>query len=109
MFSTRAPGEIIETTRLKMQVENIVAARLDESSGKTLSAKHAYQAELRDLTISAYFSFEVVGECPEAKVRSRSKRTLGSYHKTHKGTSLEPLGSHPESGQKLRVGTRVPA
>ena len=76
---------------------------------KVLSAKHAYQAELRDLTISAHFSFEVVGESPEAKVRSLSKRTLGSYHETHKGIGLEPLGSQPGSGQKPRVGTRVPA
>ena len=40
-----------------------------------------------------------MGESPEAKVRSECKRTLGSYHETHKGTGLEPLDSHPESGQ----------
>ena len=54
---------------------------------------------LKDLTVRARFSFEVVGECPEAKVRSGSKRTLGSYRKTHKGIGLEPLGSQPGSGQ----------
>ena len=73
-----------------MQVENPAASRLDKFSGKVLSAKHAYQAGLRDLTVQAHISFEVVGESPEAKVRLGSKRTLGSYHETHKGTNLEP-------------------
>jgi len=40
-----------------------------------------------------------VGESPEAKVRSGSKRTLSSYHETHKGTGLKPLGSQPGSEQ----------
>ena len=70
-----------------MLVENPAASPNDESSGKALSAKHAYQAEPKDLTVWAHFSFEVVGESPEAKVRSRSKRTLGDYHETHKGTA----------------------
>jgi len=109
MFNSGAPGKVTGTTRLKVRVENPAASRLDESSDKVLSAKCAYQAELKDLTIWAHFSFEVVGESPEAKVRSGSKRTLGSYRETHKGTSLEPLGSHPGSGQKPSVGTRVPA
>jgi len=99
MFDTRAPGEVTRTTRLKVWVEYPAASHLDESSGKALSAKHAYQAELKNLTVWAHFSFEVVGESPEAKVCSRSKRTLGSYHETHKGTGLEPLGSQPRSGQ----------
>jgi len=95
-------------TRPKVRVENPTASRLNESSGKALSAKHAYQAELKDLTVWAHFSFEVVGESLEAKVRSGSKRTLGSYHETHKwDTGLEPLGSQPGSGQKPRVDTRV--
>ena len=36
-----------------------------------------------------------MGESPEAKVHSGSKRTPGpgSYHKTYKGAGLEPLGS----------------
>ena len=38
-------------TRLKVRVENLTASRLDESSGKALGAKHAYQAELKDLTV----------------------------------------------------------
>ena len=96
-------------TRLKVQVENLATSCLNKSSGKALSAKHAYRAELKDLSVYAHFSFEVVGKSPEAKVCSGSKRTLDSYHKTHKGTSLEPLGSQPGSGQKPRVGTRVPA
>ena len=50
MFNTGAPGEVIGTTRLKVRVENLAASRLDGSSGKALSAKHAYQAELKDLT-----------------------------------------------------------
>jgi len=56
-----------------------------------------------------HFSFEVVVESPKAKLRSGSKRTLGSYHETHKGACLELLGSQLGSGQKPRVGTRVPA
>ena len=50
-----------------------------------------------------------MGESPEAKVRSGSKRTLGSYHETHKGTDLEQLDSQLGSGQKPKVCTRVPA
>jgi len=80
-------------TRLKVRVESPAASRLDESNSKALSAKHAYRTELKDLTVWAHFSFKIVGESPEAKVRSESKRTLGSYHETHKGTSLEPLDS----------------
>ena len=66
--------------------------RLDESSDKTLSAEHAYQAEQKDLTVWAHFSFELVGKSLEAKVCSASKRTLGSYHETHKGAGLKPIG-----------------
>jgi len=106
VFNTRALGEVTGTTRLKVRIENPAASPLDESNGKALSAKHAYQEELKNLT---HFSFEVVGESPKAKVRLGSKHTLGSYHETHKGTCLKPLGSQPESGQKSRVGTRVPA
>ena len=51
MFSTRAPGEVTEMTPLKVRVENPAASRINESSSKALSAKHAYQAELRDLTV----------------------------------------------------------
>jgi len=51
VFNTRAPGEVTEMTRLKVRVENLAASRLNESSGKALSAKHNYQAELRDLTV----------------------------------------------------------
>ena len=50
-----------------------------------------------------------MGESPKAKVRSGSKRTPGSHHEIHKGACLEPLGSQPGSGQKLRIGTRVHA
>jgi len=38
-------------TQLKVRVENLTASRQDESSGKALSAKHAYQAELKDLMV----------------------------------------------------------
>ena len=51
MFNTRAPGEVTRMTRLKMRVENPATSPLDESSGKALSAKNAYQAELKDLTV----------------------------------------------------------
>jgi len=40
-----------------------------------------------------------VGESPDAKIRSESKRTLGSYHETHKGTGLKPLDSQPGNRQ----------
>ena len=48
MFNTRAPGEVTGTSRLKVRVENLTASRLDESNDKALSAKHAYQVELKD-------------------------------------------------------------
>ena len=51
MFNTRAPGEVTGMTRLKVRVENPAASLLDESSGKALSAKHAYQAKLKDLIV----------------------------------------------------------
>jgi len=51
VFNTKALGEITGTTQLKVRVENPAASCLDESSGKALSAKHAYQAKLKDLTI----------------------------------------------------------
>ena len=51
MLNTRAHGEVTGTTRLKMRAKNLAAFPLDESSGKALSAKHAYQAELKDLTV----------------------------------------------------------
>ena len=51
MFYTRAPGEVTGMTQLKVQVENPAASRLDEFSDKALSAKHAYQAELKELTV----------------------------------------------------------
>ena len=51
MFNTKAPDEVTGMTRLKMRVENLAASRLDEFSGKALSAKHAYQAGLKDLTL----------------------------------------------------------
>jgi len=84
VFNTRAPGEVTGTTRLEVWVENLAASRLDESSDKALSAKRAYQVELKDLTVWAHFSFEVVGESPEAKVRSG--------HETRKGTGIQPIG-----------------
>ena len=51
MFNTGASGEVTGTSRLKVRVENPAASRLDESSDKMLSAKHAYQAELKDLMV----------------------------------------------------------
>ena len=84
-----------------MRVGNPAASRLDESSGKALNADHDNQAELRDLTVSTHFSFEIVrpeaekpdglnsllfrdSERPEAEgsgsqERSGFKRTLGGY------------------------------
>ena len=57
-----------------------------------LSAKYAYQAGLKDLAVWAHFFFEVVSESPEAKLRSMSKRTLGGYHETRKGTCIQLIG-----------------
>jgi len=52
MFNTRAPGEVTGMTRLKVQVGgkscNISPRRI---SDKALCAKHAYQAELKDLMV----------------------------------------------------------
>jgi len=39
----------------------------------------------RDLTVKAHSSFEKVSEILKDRVCPGSKRTLGSYHKTHKG------------------------
>ena len=60
VFNTGASGKVTGTTRLKVRVENPAASRLDESSGKVLNADHDNQAELRDLTVSTHFSFEIV-------------------------------------------------
>ena len=57
MFNT---GEVARMTRLKVRVESPAASRLDESSGKALSAEHDNQAELRNLTVSTHFPFEIV-------------------------------------------------
>ena len=78
MFSHKVLGEVTGMTQLKMRVGNPAASHLDKSSGKALSTKHAYQAELKDLMVYVHFSFEIVGESPEAKVCSGSKRTLSS-------------------------------
>jgi len=51
VFNTGVPGKVTGTTRLKVRVENPAASHLDKSSSKALSAKHAYQAELKDLTV----------------------------------------------------------
>ena len=50
------------------------------------------QAEHKRPDGLAHSSFEKVGERQEAKVHSGSKRTLSSYHETHKGTGLKPIG-----------------
>jgi len=42
VFNPRGSGEVTGATRLKVRVENQAASRLDESSGKALSAKYAY-------------------------------------------------------------------
>jgi len=51
VFNTRAPGKVTGMTQLKVRAENLAASRLDESSGKARSTKHAYQAELKDLMV----------------------------------------------------------
>jgi len=51
VFNSRASGEVTGTTRLKVRVENPATSRLDESKGKALSTKHAYQAELKNLMV----------------------------------------------------------
>jgi len=48
-------------------------------------------------------------EPEELKVSPMSKRTPGSYHRTHKSEGQFLLGSHPGSGQKPRGCTRVHA
>ena len=64
MFNTRAPGEVTGTTRLKVRVENPAASRLDESSGKALSTKHAYRAEMKDLDSLNALPFQDSGREP---------------------------------------------
>ena len=59
---TKALCEATGTTRLNVRVKNLAVFRLNESSGKALSAKHAYQAYLSDLTVWAHSSFEKVSE-----------------------------------------------
>jgi len=51
VFNIRAPDEVTGTIRLKVRVKNPAIFCLDEFSGKALSAKHAYQAELKNLTV----------------------------------------------------------
>ena len=51
MFNIRVLGEVTGTTRLKVRIENPTTSHLDESGGKALCAKHANQAELKDLTV----------------------------------------------------------
>jgi len=72
-------------TRLKRRVQNLTEFRLDESSGKALSAKHAYQAEHERSDGLSALLFRGSGGSPNARIRSGSKRTLGSSHETHKG------------------------
>jgi len=85
-------GDVTMMTRFKVQVENLAASRLNESSGKALSAKLAYQAEHgRPDGLSALLFRGSGLESSKAKVRSGSKRTLGSYHETHKGAGLKPI------------------
>jgi len=50
-FIPGASGKVTGTTRLRVRVESPAASRLDESSGKALSANHAYQAEQEDLLV----------------------------------------------------------
>ena len=56
-----------------MRVENPAASRLDESNGKALNADHDNQAELRDLTVSNHFSFEIVRD---RRLKAEGPRTL---------------------------------
>ena len=59
---------------------------------KEMSAKHAYQAEHeRPDGLSALLFRGNGGVSLEAKVRSGFKRTLSSYHETHKGASLKSI------------------
>ena len=75
-----------------MQVENPATSRLNEFSGKALSAKQCLLgvAERPD-SLSAILFRGSGRESPEAKVRSGSKRTLGSYHEAHKDVGLTPI------------------
>jgi len=43
---------VTRTTQFKMRVENLAASLLGESSDKALSAKHAYQAMLKQPLIN---------------------------------------------------------
>jgi len=42
--------------------------------------------------VEAQSSFEELDESSRARVRSGFKRSLGSYHETHKGAGLKPIG-----------------
>jgi len=75
-----------------MQVENLADLTKANLMNKALSGKHAYQAEHeRPDGLSALLFWESRRESPRAKVRSGSKRILGSYHETHKGAGLKPI------------------
>jgi len=64
VFNTKAPDGVTGITRLRRRVYNLAEFCLKESSGKALSAKHAYQAKLKDLTVYAHFSFRGCGREP---------------------------------------------
>ena len=78
-------------TRLRRKVKNPVEFCLDKSSDKALSAKHVYQEEHKRPDSLSALLFQESGQKPEARVHPGSKRTLGSYHETHKGTRPRPI------------------
>ena len=81
-----------------------------------LSAKYAYQAEHeRSDSLSALLFRGSGRESPRARVRSGSRRTLGSYHETHKGAmpktnriASSGVGRNLESVQGYLHETLVP-
>jgi len=88
----KALGRTTGMTRLKMRVENSATSRLGESSDKALSAKHAYQAEHERRDGLSTLLFRGSGrENPRARVRSGSRRPLGSYHENHEAAGLNQL------------------
>jgi len=51
VFDTKAPEGSTGMTWIRRRAQNLAEFHLDGSSGKALSAKHAYHAKLRDLKV----------------------------------------------------------
>ena len=79
-----------------MRVENPAASRLDESSGKALNADHDNQAELRDLTVSTHFSFEIVRD---RRLKGPEAKNVGVEAHFRWLLAIPGVGRNPESNR----------